>query len=150
VLVLLHNKDDKSRQQQPHQIQLRMPNGNTVKEYGPEISFMFSKPYGPNLDRGAALFGLVGGIVAVSLIASESKTQEARAEDFARKALKRGVINPGETRQGFVFFVLPDKTPPFADAALLLSLTDTSGDETVDMEIPIKVAPSPSFSARNR
>lgn len=149
VLVILRNNGPASRLLRPQEIRLRLRNGMSTTETGPEISSSFSRQPGSNAEGAAAVFGLVGAIAALSVAASESKAARVRAENFSRKSLRRGVMNPGETWHGFVYFMLPEKTPAFADAAILLSLTDTNGGDPVTIEVPIKLAPFPNFPARN-
>jgi len=150
VLVLLENKGDQPWQLQRHEIRMRMPNGSTERESGPEMAFIFVKPDQNNAGGVGALFGVVGALAVVSSVEAESGAREARAKDYERKGLGRGVLNPGESRQGFVYFVLPVETQPFTEAMLILPLSDPSSESVVEMQVPLGNIQFPSFAKRKR
>jgi len=150
MLVLVENTGKQSRKLSWGKIRLHTPNSKFEELAGGDVAFRLDTSPGSHSSLDAALIGRIArALVGLSQARSKPKRQQARADDYKRKALPRGVINPGETRYGFVYFLLPDKTATFTDASLLLSLTDKSGENAVEVAVPIKVPHFPSFSARN-
>ena len=144
VLVLVENNGNHPRQLRPGSIRMRIPGGKTEKEYpSSDVSAMFVQT-GGGTNPGMA-FGLLGGLAVEQ---SKNDTVMARMDDFGRKALRRGEIKPGESWQGFVYFVLEEKPMPFTDAVLLLPLGDPAGGSAIELEVPISRIHFPSFSAR--
>lgn len=150
VLVLLENKSSRTWELRAHAIQMRMPNGNMERESGPEMAFIFVHADQNNAGGAGSLFGVVGALAVVSSVQSESDRRQARAKDYERKGLGRGELNPGESRQGFVYFVLPVDVQPFTEATLILPLSERSGETVVEMQVPIKSIQFPSFSKRKK
>jgi len=150
MLVLVENKGEQSRKLSWGKIRLHAPNSKIEEWAGSDVAFRFDTSHGSRSLLDAALIGRIArALVGLSAARSETKGEQARADDYKRKELPRGVVNPGETRYGFVYFLLPDKTPTFTDAALVFSLTDDSGENAIEVTVPIKVPQFPSFSARN-
>lgn len=80
-------------------------------------------------------FGLVGALVASS---AEDKARAARLEDFKRKEIKESKLAPGQSVNGFLYFIPIEGTKPFSDADMQIKFVDTENACNQEITLPLK------------
>lgn len=80
-------------------------------------------------------FGLVGALVASS---AEDKARAARVEDFKRKEFKEAKIAPGQSANGFLYFIPIEGTKAFSEATLQFQFVDTENACGQVVRLPLK------------
>jgi len=150
LVVQIQNNGKEPIRVAPAAFQLRLPSGEMATQYSAfdAAALFVGKPWrAQNLALGFG--GILGLLASQGVQSSQRDAIQARIEDFQLKALKAGVINPGETSAGFLYFVLETKPSPFDEATLLLPLddrTDIGGVKYVELRITdIRF---PTFSGR--
>lgn len=149
VLVRFQNKGSQPFEL-PIEIQLRTPDGTVVKEVGAtSIALLFT--HESSMARGILYNSPFGWLFALGGMSSGAQAAgeavDERIANYREKALKRGAIKPGESRQGFVYFVLGIKSAPLTQATVLLPLSNTLSRKGLEfVEVPITGLSVPSSS----
>ncbi len=112
---------------------LEMPNGRTIAPSGVSRTVGRIDEDGSVVGAGIA-FGIIGVMVASG---EEDKAKQARRIDYEAKSLGTVELYPGDSKDGFVFFLPPRTAPAFDRATLKVRFIDPAVGESWWVELPL-------------
>lgn len=107
---------------------LTLPDGSQIRPAG-ATSVVTKVGESGSVVGATIMFGIIGLLAAGS---AEDTARAARTNDYRSKELQDLSLAPGESGDGFVFFIPPPETEPFETAELAVRVVDT---ETVTSHV---------------
>lgn len=93
--------------------------------------------FGPAAYGGASMVGAVFAVANIVELNRRSATRREILADYRSKELPDVAFGPGESRHGFVYFVLPPDAPRAGDFALAVRLIDAEDATVTVVHVPL-------------
>lgn len=153
IHVLVRNDGERRILVRSSDMTLALSSGNQIGSAGATaVAARFEQGVGDVIGWGIA-FGVIG-ILAAS--ANKDKVRSARLADYRSKELAEVSLGQGESAHGFVFFIPPQGTTDFSEAALTIHFVDIKDGSREVVRLPLrnlefkgtKAKPEPVVAAR--
>lgn len=133
VHVVLRNDTGRRLVLRPSDMMLELADGRQVVPSGGTAVATKVGESGSVLGASLA-FGLIGFIASTQ---AEEQARTARINDYRQKELQDATLEAGGEARGFVYFIPPPGTPPFADGTLTLRVSDVAEARPITHRVPL-------------
>lgn len=134
INVSVENRRAEAVLVRPSDVTLKLPDGRNLVPSS--VTNVANKVGEDGSVVGATIaFGIIGLIVSQN---KEEKARAARIDDYDSKSLHVTELRPGDSANGFLFFLLPQSSPDFDTAELSVRFIDPASAQNWIVEIPLE------------